>query len=96
MLRSMTAFSSHMSLTNYQRGADKERRVVNKARAEGHLAFRSAGSHSPIDVFILDKIMHQITLVQCKPKSMSENAKLKILEELKQFEGTYFVNVEVK
>ena len=40
---------------NYLKGVRKERKIVNIARNEGKLAFRSAGSHSPIDVFILDK-----------------------------------------
>lgn len=84
-----------MALTNYQKGANKERKIVNKARANNLLSFRSAGSHSPIDVFILDKTLHQITLIQCKPKSMSENAKQKILNDLLQYEGTYFINVQV-
>ena len=41
--------------TMYQKGADRERKIVNRAREKGHIAFRSAGSHSPIDVCIIDK-----------------------------------------
>lgn len=51
---------------NYKRGADKERKIVKKAREDGCIAFRSAGSHSPIDVFILDKTTRVIHLIQCK------------------------------
>ena len=43
-----------MGNANYIKGANKERKFVNDARASGKIAFRSAGSHSPIDVCIID------------------------------------------
>lgn len=52
--------------TNYQRGADAERRLVNKARKEGEIAFRSAGSHSPIDVTIINPELKRIMFIQRK------------------------------
>lgn len=51
---------------NYKRGADKERRIVRNAKGEGCIAFRSAGSHSPIDVCIVDYVNKKIILAQCK------------------------------
>lgn len=75
---------------NYKNGANKERKLVNREREKGRLSFRSAGSHSPIDVFSLDK-QGVIKLIQSKPKTMSENAKQKILDNLKQYEGFYEV-----
>ena len=82
--------------TNYQRGVRKEYKIINKAREMGFLAFRSAGSHSPVDCFVLSPAQKIILLIQCKPKSMSENAKLKILNELKKYEGDYKVFVKVE
>jgi len=84
-----------MSNKNYINGVKKERKLVNEARDSGKLAFRSAGSHSPIDVFILDVARKQIRLVQCKPKSMSDNKKEALRDTLKHFIGTYDVIVEV-
>ena len=49
---------------NYLKGVRKERKLVNDARAQGFLAFRSAGSHSPIDVVIIDPEHETIKLVQ--------------------------------
>jgi len=51
---------------NYVKGVRFERKLVNQARAEGLIAFRSAGSHSPIDVVIIDKFKRKIDLIQCK------------------------------
>jgi len=42
-------------MTNYQRGYEIERKIVNEHRKMGCVAFRSAGSHSPIDVVYVDK-----------------------------------------
>lgn len=52
--------------TNYARGAEVERRIVNAARTRGCIAARTAGSHSPLDVFIIDNENETITFVQCK------------------------------
>lgn len=86
-----------MAQTNYQRGANKERRIVNAAREKGYLAFRSAGSHSPIDVFILKPKTFEIILIQSKlyNKKMSNNAKDKLVGSIKQFEGIYKVQCAV-
>lgn len=52
--------------TNYVRGAEIERRIVNAARAKGQIAGRTAGSHSPIDIFIIDEKEETIVFVQSK------------------------------
>lgn len=85
-----------MGETNYQKGARKERAIVNKARGEGKLSFRSAGSHSPIDVIIVDKLCKVIKLIQSKPNSMSNNAKKKLLDSLSYLNGVYRVEVSVE
>jgi Holliday junction resolvase len=50
----------------YRKGVRFERELVNDAKSEGLLAFRSAGSHSPVDVCIVDKDQKIIRLIQCK------------------------------
>ena len=57
-----------MGNSNYIRGVKFERELVNKARKEGKVAFRSAGSHSKVDVCLWDPKFHYIQLVQCKTK----------------------------
>jgi Holliday junction resolvase len=81
---------------NYIKGVRKERVLVNHARADNHLAFRSAGSHSPIDVVIINHDNHLINLIQCKPSSMRESAKSKLLSSLSYLNGTYAVVVSVQ
>ena len=68
---------------------------MNEAKARGCVAFRSAGSHSPIDVVEIDYNSKVIRLIQCKPESMSENAKEKIYQENAKLEGTYLVCFDV-
>jgi len=64
-----------MSNRNYKRGADKERKIVKKLmpskvfsdiKENGVIAFRSAGSHSPIDVISIDFKNKIIKVIQCK------------------------------
>lgn len=80
---------------NYLKGVRKEREIVNFARESGLISFRSAGSHSPIDVVVIDIKNKQITFVQCKPDSMSENKKKEIEASMKdlnnQFNVFFFV-----
>ena len=83
-------------MTNYQNGANRERRVLHSLKEQGFdLVFRSAGSHSPIDLFALDIKTKQIWLIQCKPKSMSIKAKQKLELEINKFEGNFSVKTKV-
>ena len=52
----------------YLRSTKREREIVNKARAQGLDAGRTAGSHSPWDVYIWDKKDRVMRLVQVKTK----------------------------
>ena len=82
-------------MTNYTNGANRERRVIKYLQKEGFdLVFRSAGSHSPIDVFALDTKTKQIWLIQSKPTTLSSNAKSKIEDYIRQFEGCYSVKTK--
>lgn len=80
---------------NYIKGIKKERVIVNKARKDGHLAFRSAGSHSPVDVIIVDNVQDIVRLIQCKPDSMTDKAKQKLYDKHSHLDGVYFVKFEV-
>ena len=80
----------------YRKGYEKERRVMNKARAKGYLSYRSAGSHSKVDVTIVNKDKRLITFVQCKPDSMSANAKQKLIDEMWFLNGGYKTEFIVK
>lgn len=84
---------------NYRRGADKERKIVKKARKEGKIAARSAGSHSPIDVFIIDYKARRIELLQCKHSSKLRGGiepwlKKKLKKEFEFLNGTYEVRFD--
>lgn len=50
--------------TNYQRGADFERRVAKDLERFGYVTVRSAGSHKPADVVAM--FHGQTFAIQCK------------------------------
>jgi Holliday junction resolvase len=77
---------------NYVKGVRKERKIVNDARACGHIAFRSAGSHSPIDVIIINSEASRILLIQCKPDNMSLSKKHELEEKLKHLNAQFDVS----
>tara|TARA_R100001530_G_scaffold90888_1_gene63154 strand:- start:427 stop:684 length:258 start_codon:yes stop_codon:yes gene_type:complete len=76
---------------NYIKGVRKERKIVNTAKCSGHIAFRSAGSHSPIDVCVINKKEKTIRLIQCKPDNMSDAAKKRLEDEHKELNDFYTV-----
>ena len=80
---------------NYVKGVKKERLYVNRAKSMGLISFRSAGSHSPIDVVVIDMKTRNIGFIQCKPDSMAQIAKDRILDELKELSGAYTVRFNV-
>jgi len=79
----------------YLKGVRKERKLVNKARANKLLAFRSAGSHSPIDVVIIDKYHRKVRFIQCKPDDMAQSEKERLLNELFWLAGNFKVTFEI-
>lgn len=84
-----------MPNSNYKKGYRKEREVVNDARDVGLIAFRSAGSHSPIDVCIIDKKEKKISFIQCKPDTMSEKAKQRLKDEQVELNDEFMVSFDV-
>jgi len=75
---------------NYQKGARKERKIVNAAREEGKIAFRSAGSHSIVDVCVIDMKNRKILFIQSKSKRLSAKEKEEY-KELEKMTGTFEV-----
>lgn len=76
---------------NYNKGVRLERKIVNAARDENKIAFRSAGSHSPIDTCVIDMENKRIIFSQCKAKKMSENEKQTLLDKYGELKGFYEV-----
>ena len=72
----------------YEKGVRFERKIVNEAREAGLLAFRSAGSHSPVDVVIVNEPMRKIYLIQCKH---SKEKHKKLSKEFDKIESSYKV-----
>lgn len=54
-----------MTNRNYRRGYEIERKIVNEFRTQGYWAYRSAGSHSKVDVTVI-KPNGEILLLQVK------------------------------
>lgn len=80
---------------NYLKGVRAERALVNEAREQGHISFRSAGSHSPIDVCIIDRVNKKISFIQCKPDSMGIPARDRLRAELADLNDEFIVTFEV-
>lgn len=81
---------------NYKRGRAKEYRIMKKAREEGMVAIRTAGSHGFFDVIAIDLARKRINLIQAKPKSISEKKKDEIYEENKKYKGMWEVDFWVE
>ena len=85
-----------MPNNNYLKGKAKEWRTCQKLIKEGfEIAQRSAGSHSPIDVWAVNRLTKVIKLVQCKPKSLSKNKKKEIEMEMNWLNDVFRVEFEV-
>jgi len=83
-----------MSNKNYIKGVAKERKIVNTLKAEGwDIVQRSAGSHSPIDVFAINKELKLIKLIQAKPKGFNSE---KIEKELRWLNDEFRVKFRVE
>ena len=84
-----------VAYTNYLRGRRKEYRFIHEAKEKGFIALRSSGSHSPIDVVIIDEKEKKIALVQCKPDNFPKNKKKLLEEAYVGLNGDYKVNFYV-
>lgn len=85
-----------MTNSNYIKGRRKEYRVMNDERKLGNLVLRSAGSHSPIDVVSIDVKARVIKFIQCKPDSMSEIEKNKLLSACQSLNDNFKCVFEIR
>jgi hypothetical protein len=67
-------------MTNYQKGANKEREVKKLLEDKFYTAIRSAGSHGPVDVVAWDKT--GILLIQVKYNCLISKDEKEILENM--------------
>ena len=59
---------------NYVKGRRKEYKICKELKEQGYdIVQRSAGSHSPVDVFAFRKSDRKVLLVQCKPDGYSSS-----------------------
>lgn len=80
-----------MGNSKYRKGVAYERKIVNAARIEGKIAFRSAGSHSPIDVCVIDILNKEIKFIQCKTGAYSASEIAKVMSSFNGRNGEYKV-----
>jgi len=80
---------------HYIKGRRKEYAVIKEAKSEGKIAFRSAGSHSPIDVVTIDPRFHNIEFIQCKPDNISELDKMRLEWQFHQLNDKFNVKFKV-
>ena len=78
----------------YVKGRRKEYKIVHKHRDLGHIAFRSAGSHSPVDVVAIDTKNRTIHLIQSKVGKISAREKEEYLSQIPK--GTYKVELTIQ
>ena len=81
---------------NYLKGRRKEWKTCKELKEDGFIiAQRSAGSHSPIDVFAINKEKKLIKFIQCKPDNYVDDEIMKewgwINEEANNFKVSFEV-----
>ena len=82
---------------NYVKGRKKEYAIVKALKEAGYdIAQRSAGSHSPIDIFAIRKRDKVVRLVQAKPDNFPASEEKKIKDELAWLQGEFLVKFEVQ
>ena len=83
---------------NYNKGRKFEYQVAKEYRAMGYISFRTAGSHSPVDVIAIHPKKKKMFLVQCKHGKIYKPEIARILADTKQLNGTFEVDfiLEVK
>ncbi len=84
-----------MSNRNYRRGRDKEYRVKKKLEKQGFTVLRTAGSHGFADLVAIDEVNNFVDFIQCKPRSMGEKAKERLIKEMPLEEGDFKVRLKV-
>jgi len=81
---------------NYRKGRRKEYGVMDKLRKEGWtIVQRSSGSHSPIDVFAINKEEKIIKFIQVKAEYLSDSEYSKIWEDNKWLNGKFNIEFDI-
>jgi len=80
---------------NYRKGRRKEYSVIDKLRADFDIIQRSKGSHSPIDIFAINKTTKEILLIQVKPDNISSKQFADINKENKDLNNSFKVRFEI-
>ncbi len=81
----------------YAKGRRREYKIRNQLLKEGFdIVQRSAGSHSPIDIFAISNIDRKILFVQVKPEHFTEAEKRKLLDELGYLNGKFEVEFVIR
>ena len=82
---------------NYIKGRRKEYKLCKELRELGYeIVQRTAGSHSPIDLFAIDRLNRKILFIQAKPNNYSESKTKKIEKDLYFLNDLYEVEFEVR
>jgi len=78
---------------NYVKGRRKEYKIMSDLKEIGYdIAQRSAGSHSPIDVFGIKLNEKKIIFLQSKPEDYKSNKYSEFIEKLN---GTFEVEFKI-
>ena len=65
----------------YQKGRRKEYKICDKMKSFCEIVQRTAGSHSPIDVFAISKELKTIFFIQSKPNNFPKSSEKKIMDD---------------
>ena len=84
-----------MSNKNYIEGRRKEYAVINEERAKGNIAFRTAGSHSFVDVISIDVIARVIKFIQCKSGEFSDVERNKLMFQYREMNNMFRCSFDV-
>ena len=85
--------TNNMVNRNYVKGRRKEYKIRTELLNSGYdIAQRSAGSHSPIDIFAISKDLNEILLIQAKPDGYSEKG----YEKWKWLNNEFNVRFEIR
>ena len=76
---------------NYAKGRRKEYSIIDKERKEFDIIQRSKGSHSPIDIFAINKEKKVIRFIQSKPDNYSASKVKKLMDKYSWLSGSFKV-----
>lgn len=81
---------------NYIKGRRKEYKICKQLKEKGYdIVQRSAGSHSPVDIFAINSLTKTIKLIQAKPDNYGEKQVTEIYLDNKLLHGLFEVYFEV-